>query len=311
MILVYSDDSGINYKLKDGFFLDGPFILRSGMCLSDNKYFHLERLFIDLIGNYFNIHDWFRQEVHGTSIWNREGYFSSFKEERIREFLEELFQLIAKLNIPFVFGMNKKTMGATREQMRIEHARAIASFLSTLEHKLAEKNETGVIIADEVSRERTKKNTDKKNDRNYQTLLDILVNERVMWRLNSDINIEPIVKLRYKFETNSCFLLDQVHYVDSRSSIFIQLLDIITYCFNRAATYQYLVRNPTIKTADKNKVPISRDTFSFFSEMLVTIGNFDTTINDITFFSGRDFRFQTASEFLAASMMQALDKSVA
>jgi len=74
MILVYTDESGINYELHNKFFRDGPFIIRGGMCIDDTKYFHLERMFIQLIEDYFGIDNWQKQEIHATNIWNREGF---------------------------------------------------------------------------------------------------------------------------------------------------------------------------------------------------------------------------------------------
>ena len=53
MQLIYTDESGINYSNTDGLFKDGPYIIYGGICVDEKKYFHLERLFIDLIKSLF------------------------------------------------------------------------------------------------------------------------------------------------------------------------------------------------------------------------------------------------------------------
>lgn len=54
MRLIYVDESGINHKRDDkDSFLDGPFIVWGGLAVADSKYFHLERMFIELVNKYF------------------------------------------------------------------------------------------------------------------------------------------------------------------------------------------------------------------------------------------------------------------
>ncbi|MGA2774649.1 MAG: hypothetical protein ABSE81_01105, partial [Candidatus Omnitrophota bacterium] len=129
MILVYSDESGINYKLNGDFFNDGPFIIRGGIFVNESKYFHLERMFIELIDDYFKISDWLLQEIHASNIWNRKGFFSGFEEKHIKSFFGELIQVVVKLKIHYVCGVRKKTKNADVNLQITEINKANFSFL--------------------------------------------------------------------------------------------------------------------------------------------------------------------------------------
>ncbi|MEO6306009.1 MAG: hypothetical protein ABIP51_22875 [Bacteroidia bacterium] len=69
MQLIYTDESGINYKNKDGLFNDGPYIFYGGICIDEKKYFHLERMFVDLIRDFFSIEIWQTEEIHASDMW--------------------------------------------------------------------------------------------------------------------------------------------------------------------------------------------------------------------------------------------------
>jgi hypothetical protein len=281
MILIYTDESGINYEIQNNFFKDGPFIIYGGMCVDDKKYFHLERMFIQLIDNYFKIDDWLKQEIHASDIWNRRNFFSKFSESGIREFFEELLQLINKLHTFCLFGIRLKSRDADKERKRLEIAKAVYAFLHNLEYFLAREKETGLIIADIIDykgevEERTRQ----------RTVLDELLYERMMWRINPKAHIEPLIVSKYKFESQSCFLLDDIHYVHSKHSIFLQIFDVVIYTIMRVFTYLYLFVNPGIIDADIKKVPITINTFQFFVRMNVSFGSFNDTVNDVIFTSG-------------------------
>lgn len=83
MHLLYTDESGISDKLNDNLFIDGPYVLLGAICVDDRKYFHLERMFIDLISFYFKIEDWVTQEIHASEIWNKKEYFVNFERKKM------------------------------------------------------------------------------------------------------------------------------------------------------------------------------------------------------------------------------------
>jgi len=92
MRLIYVDESGINYKTENNLFKDSPYILYGGLCVDDKKYFHLERLFVDIIKEYFSISDWRQQEIHATDIWAHAGMFESVDRTRSKLFLVKLLK---------------------------------------------------------------------------------------------------------------------------------------------------------------------------------------------------------------------------
>ena len=109
-----------------------------------------------------------------------------------------------------------------------------------------------------------------------------------MWRINPTADIKPSFSSKYKFESRSCFLLDNIHYVHSKHSIFLQIFDVVIYSIMRVFTYLYLSVNPGIIEADIKKVPITVDTFKFFVEENTSFSYFSTTSEDVTFVSAED-----------------------
>lgn len=282
MILIYTDESGINYGIQNNFFKDGPFIIRGGMCVDDSKYFHLERMFIQLIDSYFQIDDWLKQEIHATDIWNRKNFFSKFSESEIREFFEELLQLICKLHTFCIFGIQLKSHDADKEKMKHEIAKAVYSFLHGLEYFLAQEKETGLIIADI-----TGSGDEVADETKHRTILDELLYQKMIWRINPKTSIHPLISSKYRFESQTCFILDDIHYVQSRHSIFLQIIDVVVYAIKRVFTCLYLFVKKGIMKPDKQKVPITIDTFQFFVTNNTWFAIFDDTINDVMFSPGQ------------------------
>jgi hypothetical protein len=285
MILIYTDESGTNYDIQNNFFKDGPFIIWGGMCVDDTKYFHLERMFIQLIDSFFGIGDWLKQEIHGTDIWNRQGFFSAFSESTIRDFFEELLQLLCKLHTCCLFGMRLKSPDADADRKRLETAKAIYAFLHNTEYHLAKEKETGLIIADVID---FKSNIEGSESR-QRSILDRLLYDRMTWRINPKTQVEPLISSKYKFESQTCFLLDDIHYVQSKHSLFLQISDVVIYTIMRVFTYLYLLANPGLVEADILKVPISTETFTFFVGNNVTFAFFEDASNDVRILKGSDF----------------------
>jgi hypothetical protein len=259
MILTYVDESGTSYEKKDGGFIDGPYIVYCGFLLPESKYFQLERLYYKTFSEILKIKNFEKTEIHATEIWKK-AEANKFFKKKVLNYFEELFQLLIKLKIKIVVGIQDKTI---KKNLKKEHKKCIYSFLHILEHVLSEKEEASLLIADE-------------NDDNF---LKDLFYQKTLWRYNpGKTPEEPLSK--YKIESLSCFLLDQIHYSDSKKSLFIQLADQIVFVIRRMLSYYYLdIKN---LKPEKNKNPLSAETFDFLSSY-ITIGNFNDKLNDVAF----------------------------
>ena len=286
MQLIYTDESGINYKHHDeGLFNDGPFILYGAICVDDRKYFHLERLFLEIINDYFNIDDWIEHEVHGSDLWNLKGIFQNESKEKIRGFFDEVLQLITKLNISTLICLGIKTKNSDKALQKIEFSYVIYSFLHLIEMHLAECNDTGIIISD--------KQSITSNDGNV--LLSDILYSKSLWRTNPKATTKPnVIQSKYKYESRACFILDNIHYIDSKHSLFNQIIDIILYSMMRVFTYKYIKITDT-KNAEINKVPVTAMTFCHFFKNATKLSYYDIQEKDICFYdqnsliSNRDF----------------------
>ena len=262
MILVYADEAGINYKKDKGFFKDGPYVLWCGILIPETKYFHLERMFHDLIKGVLGVKNWGEVEIHGTDIWARKGPFRRLPKRRAARYFDELFQLLSKLKIQTVVAIEQKNpriraKGGIENQMR----QCIYAFLHGVEYRLSDLNETGLLIADHT------RPTDASAKRAERSLLESLFFDRVRWRYSPGTKVKGGMKSKYLFETRSCFLVDLPHHVDSKHSLFIQIVDNVTFVMQRVFTQAFLSYFPQKgKRADRRKVPVSADTFEMYAD---------------------------------------------
>lgn len=300
MILIYTDESGINYEIQNNFFKDGPFIIWGGMCVDDSKYYHLERIFIQLIDSYFKIGDWLKQEIHACDIWNRQNFFSQCTESEIKGFFEEVVQVVCKLHTCCIFGIRLKSRDADKDKKRLEIAKAVYAFLHGLEYFLSQEKETGLIIADIIDYcDKVEGDESRK-----RKILDELLYERMMWRINPKADIKSLIPSKYRFEAQLCFLLDDVHYMHSKHSIFLQIFDVVIYIMMRVFTYLYLTVNPIIE-ADIKKVPITIDTFQHFVGRNTSFNIFEDSASDVVLISGKDLLYHCdRSNFLNLDMFK-------
>lgn len=274
MILVYIDESGINQGVNSvKFWDDGPYVIWSAILIPEEKYFHLERLFCSLARKYLKVKNWQKVELHATDIWGRRGHFSRISDDDIKNYFEELFQLLTKLDMKIVVSLQQKNSRLWGQgSKRREKEKSIYAFLHGLEYQLSTLNETGVLIADSPSQ-----NTEQFTD------MARLLSDRVRWRNNPGARQIFKFRSKFSFETMSCFILDQVNYTDSKKSLFIQLEDSICFTLMRVFTYLYLKKKPRKNIiADSSKVPISVDTFNFFCTHVAPIFTFfDEKIDDV------------------------------
>lgn len=274
MNLIYVDESGINYKKEGDKFIDSPFVYYGAIAIEEFKYLHLERLFIDIIKEFFDIRDWRKVEVHATDIWCLKGQFSTLTRQKSSLFFEEIIQLLAKLSIPTIVGFSKKT---TRENRRNEIINAMYAMLHGIEKRLSDTNQAGVIISDK---------SDLKSEDGLP-LLSRLLEERMEWRFG--ILGEKTTKTKYKYESMSCFILDNIHYVDSSRSLFSQIIDIVLYVLMRVVYFTFLLKAGTEQPL-LELVPISPSTFNYFSANNLMMATYSETTDDILFATPSDFR---------------------
>lgn len=270
MILAYIDESGISYEVKNKFFKDGPYAIWSSVLVSETKYFHTERLFYELVKDLLGIKDWREIELHASEIWNRRGYFKRIPQKKIVVYFEELFQLLSKLKLNVVVGIQQKNIKrrSPRAQKK-ELENSVYAFLTCLEHKLSELNETAVLIADSAEEEQTQR-------------IQELLYERTKWRYNPGARRSRRYKSKFRFETYSCFFLDQIHYTDSSTSFFVQLSDHVAYVLQRVLAYSYLKCFPKASIRpDINQVPLTPETFKFFSSC-VSLGEYKVVLQDVS-----------------------------
>ncbi len=270
MQLIYTDESGINYSASsEGIFKDGPYIIYGGICIDEKKYFHLERLFIELIKVYFSIDNWKSEEIHASKMWRREGNFSKYTNIEISSFFNDVLQILVKLDIQTIIGLQRKSLEANNEDKKKEESQAIYSYIHGIERYLSRKSETGIIIADQ-----------KQNVKD--ALFTKIFNDRSDWRIPSNLKLEPIITSKFDFESRLCFLLDNIHYVNSRDSLFIQVTDIVLFLIMRVWTYQTLrIDKPEI--ADLSKVPVEKETFFYFVNHNLNVSSYNSEKNDVEF----------------------------
>lgn len=296
MLLAYIDESGTSYKIDaSNFFIDGSHAIWGALLVPDNKYFHIERMFYDLFRDILDVSDWRKKELHACDIWNRSGEFTGISKQRATKYFEELIQLITKLKLNVVIGVQQKSSRKKKSSGQLTELRnGMEAFLSALEHKLSELEETAVLIADETS---------ERKDKTQYELLQRLMYKRTAWRYNPGANVGQRGKLRFKYETRSCFLLDQIYYTSSQHSIFIQLSDHINFIIRRVLTYEYLkhFRKGKQPEAVLDKVPVSKESFDFYSKHISTAW-YDKKLKDAIFTS--DLFSAKTSDFVSKNLFK-------
>ncbi|MBI3577516.1 DUF3800 domain-containing protein [Candidatus Gottesmanbacteria bacterium] len=318
MLLVYIDESGISYeKNKKGYFVDGPYAIWSGVLINDSKYFHIERSFFDLVEKYIQ-KSLRKEEIHASVLWNHANKKTTafIIKERIKKYFEELFQLLAKFHVRVVFSVQQKNPGLGKGEgtsMDEELERARYSFLHILEHELALLNETGILIADFEKDDAPEHGKELKDQLNK---MKDLVLQRTLWRVKGNPKKMPRLLPKFEFEYRSNFILDQLHYVDSKESPYIQLVDHICYVLRRALECIYLSNyaNENRPICNPDIVPISESTFNFFVKASLCHFGFYNN-DDVTFDSLSEqnifaisFTRQPGGRLMISSMDQVLSK---
>lgn len=247
MILIYLDESGTNYKIEDGLYVDGPFLIMGAMCVYEDVYWSMERLFCLLIEDYFGIDKWLEHETHATDIWAGKGLAKNLEVDKRRKFFDEFLQLCGKFGLPYVFSFNLKYTKQNIEKRNLNMIRTAFCLLSSIEHNLAKMHQTGVLISDASTGSEQLEIKDivsidiqKKCLSPAQAILKQF-HEMTSWR---STKLEPdsfTIKPKYRTEVMSAYLIDRVHFLPSNDSLFLQMCDTITFLIQRALVHDYLL----------------------------------------------------------------------
>lgn len=272
MNLIYLDESGTNYKPKDGLYVDGPFIIMGAMFISEDVYWSMERLFTKIIEKYFGIDNWLNSEVHATDIWHGDALSSDLAINEKREFFDEFLQLCGKFGLPCVFSFTPKYLDQEIERRNLDMMKAAYCLLVSIEHKLANIHQTGVLVCDSSSSAENLKIKDIINldiKKHYLTPAQAILkqfHEMTSWRSTeskSSFTIQP----KYQTEAMSAYLIDRVHFLHSDDSLFLQICDIMTFIIQRTLVHDYLLAVDK-KRIDPEKLPITRHGWDMMEDQL-------------------------------------------
>jgi len=288
MILIYLDESGTNYKNKDGLYLDGPFLIFGAMFVYEDVYWSLERLFCQLIDKYFGIENWLNQEVHATDIWAGIGLSSGLKPNERREFFDQFLQLCGKLGLHYVFSFNLKHGNRnTIVDKNLDLIRAADSLLTGIEHNLAEIHQTGVLVCDATTGSENLKTKDIANiDINQKSLssAEALLKEfyaMTSWRSTKGECSAFTFPPKYQMEAMSVYLIDRVHFLPSNDSLFLQMCDILTFVMQRSLVHDYLLCVAKDRMIP-DKVPITKGGLSMMKSKIHP-ATYSDEANDVYF----------------------------
>lgn len=280
MIIIYIDESGINYKKQEGYFKDGPYAIWVGVLIDDTKYFHIERAFYDLVKNRLAITDWRTNEIHASNLMRsiKKGKRTKYM---VYKYFDELFQFLSKMHVKVVFGVQQKNPARIdKSEKQSELKKGMYSFLHIIEHELASFSETAILIADAES--------EKQYDQIYSFVkneLQELVFQRTKWRYNPGDKTKIVPKPKYEFEFKSNFIVDQLHYVESEESPLVQLVDNIAFVLRRVLELKYLAYFPENNRprSKKSLIPIKEGTLNIFlKNSKVSYGYYIDSENDVT-----------------------------
>lgn len=261
MILIYHDESGINYRIEDHLYVDGPFLIMGAMLVNEDVYWSMERLFAKLIDRYFNIRDWLDSEIHATDIWHGNSLSSQLSIPDRRNFFDEFLQLCGKFTLPYVFSFVLKQHNQTIPDRNSDILRSAWCLLTGIEGKLARIHQTGIIVCDshpsaaDLSMQNIRNlDIDRQSLSAPQALLREFY-EMTSWRTLDNIpsfTLQP----KYTMESMSVYLIDRVHFLHSYDSLFLQMCDLLTFIVQRCLVHDYLlvVHKDRI---DPDKVPVT------------------------------------------------------
>jgi len=271
MYLIYTDETGTNNNKNVIFSMYG------GLVVHETSVLKIEMQIIEIVQEFLGFSNMLIVEVHFTEIFNyifhnrkpsnerKVKYFDesilplieSKTKEDVTKFIAELFQLISKANIPFLFTcIDKRDEYHNNHYLgnpEISHnAYAFKGFLNLADRFLTKKQEMGLLIADDFSNQIPKNlkrlsNIDilsdatiKANPNVKEIVYKRVLAESLVWKnkfLNGSISSNTIAPLKYKFESNSFNIIDNISFVSSKESILNQISDVLLYVLRKIKEY--------------------------------------------------------------------------
>lgn len=274
MILIYVDESGTNYTIKDGLYIDGPYLIMGAMCIYEDVYLNMERLFIKLIDEYFGIDNWLNNEIHACDIWAGNPLSYGMEITKRRKFFDDFLQLCGSFGLPYVFSFNLKHTNQDIENKNRCLVISAHCLLNSIEHKLAEIHQTGVLICDASSNSNNLKTKDiiALNIKNkYLTSAQALLlefHQRTSWRSRNIKSTPFMIPPKYPIEAMSAYLIDRVHFLHSDDSLFLQMCDIMTFIVQRSLVHDYLLLAYK-KRLNPDKIPVTYLGWSMMKDQIV------------------------------------------
>ncbi|CAA6825461.1 MAG: Unknown protein [uncultured Sulfurovum sp.] len=272
MYLIYTDETGTNNHPNI------PFSLYGGLVVHESSVLKFEMQIIEIVQEFLGFKNMLEAEVHFTEIFNyifhnkkpskprklkefEEDIFPLIKtktKEDVTQFIAELFQLISKANIPFLFSTIDKRDEYHKnhhlENEEISHnAYAFKGFINLVDRFLTQKQEMGLLVADDFSNQIPKKlkqlssielisdKTIKENPNVKEIVYKRVLAESLVWKnrfLKDAIPQNSIAPLKYKFESNSFNLIDNINFVSSKESILNQISDVLLYVIRKMKEYE-------------------------------------------------------------------------
>ena len=269
MYLVYSDETGTNFKEAS------PYLLYGGLIVHESKINILESQLEQMIAKFLKLDNVKKVELHTSEIFTilfNENFDCQTKRktkdkiycEELKKILKnvsiddfinftnELIQFLTKMNIPLMVSLINKTDEIHKKHRLNKEVSAVAysfkMFLNLIDRFLASKNEKALLIVDNFENQIPQKlknisfenrikdeNIISKNGAYKELVILRTLHESMLWKnTNNNTKYENIAPLKYEFESKSMFLLDNINYTNSKDSIMNQVADFMLFILKKS-----------------------------------------------------------------------------
>jgi len=317
MYLVYADETGTNFSEKS------PYLIYGGLIVHETKLDILELQLQKMIAKFLKLNDLRKVELHTSEIFDilfRDNHNCTSKKtpkkqkeyEALKEqlknvsvddfiiFTDELIQFLVKVDIPLRMSIIDKNATLYTNHYLNKEVGAISYafkiFLNLIDRYMATKNEKALLIIDNFENQIPKNITslnfcDRIKDENIKTqkgaIKELVIlrtlYESINWKFNCASDLKELSPLKYKFESQNLFLVDNINYTNSKDSIINQVADFLLFIFKKVVeinTKSIEDNQNLLKLADK----IDRSIYFAIGEKVISIGELNKE-NDISFIS--------------------------
>ncbi len=272
MYLIYTDESGTNSNSSS------PYSLYGGLAVHESIISKFEIQIVEIIQEFLDVDNMLDVEIHFTDIFNYIFYnrkptdknkqsnfmksvFSKIEHKTtmdIIDFINELFQLIQKANVTFLFCFVDKRKDFHNDyylkNKEISYnAYTFKGFINLLDNFLTKEKESGLLVADgfvdQLPRHLRKlpfsslisDETIKNNPNVKEIIYKRVLAESLVWKnkfMSSFISSNKIAPLQYKFESHTFNIIDHINFISSKDSIINQVSDILLFVFRKILEYR-------------------------------------------------------------------------